>query len=176
MQWDNLAALKADDAVIVAGGTTPDFDNLCDGASMQRPERRGLLVPLVAALERSRAAGLCRADHLTHQRCGICGPDAVALTDAVIASPSVRLMSVMDHMQGNRQNLHRGRWLDRMARALNPDPAAAHEGMDRLPARPAGSGPGCGRMSWHGRGRRGMPSPMTMLDVTSGAANSVVVP
>jgi alpha-D-ribose 1-methylphosphonate 5-triphosphate diphosphatase len=83
--------------VVIAGGTTTVLDSLCVGASMKRPERRELLVPLVAALEKGRADGLFRADHLLHLRCEICDPDTIALTDATLTSPLVRLVSVMDH-------------------------------------------------------------------------------
>ncbi len=97
VQWDFLNALMAHDAVVIAGGTTTVLDSLCVGASMKRPERRELLVPLVAALEKGRAYGLFRADHLLHLRCEICDPDTIALTDATLTSPLVRLVSVMDH-------------------------------------------------------------------------------
>jgi len=105
VQWDFLNALMAHDAVVIAGGTTTVLDSLCVGASMKRPERRDLLVPLVAALERGRAAGLFRADHLLHLRCEICDPDTIPLADATITSPLVRLVSVMDHTPGDRQSL-----------------------------------------------------------------------
>ena len=142
VQWDCLSALMAHDAVLVAGGTTTVLDSLCVGASMKRPERRNLLVPLVAALERGRSDGLFRADHLLHLRCEICDPDTVALTDAVIGSAAVRLVSVMDHTPGDRQNLDRDLWLDRMAREMGLDPAAARDAMGELLARSARVGAG----------------------------------
>ena len=132
VRWNCLSALMAHDAVIVAGGTTTVLDSLCVGASMKRPERRDLLVPLVAALEQGRAEGLFRADHLLHLRCEICDPDSVALIDAVIGSPAVRLVSVMDHTPGDRQSLDRELWLDRMAREMGLDPVAARAAMDEL--------------------------------------------
>lgn len=142
VRWDSLCALMAHDAVVVAGGTTTVLDSLCVGASIRRPERRDLLVPLVAALERGRAEGLFRADHLLHLRCEICDPDTVALTDAVIGSATVRLVSVMDHTPGDRQSLDRALWLDRMAREMGLEPAAAREAMDELLARSARVGAG----------------------------------
>lgn len=132
VQWDFLNALMAHDAVVIAGGTTTVLDSLCVGASMKRPERRDLLVPLVAALERSRAEGLFRADHLLHLRCEICDPDTIALADATITSPLVRLVSVMDHTPGDRQSLDRERWLGQMAVDMGLDMTDAREAMAEL--------------------------------------------
>jgi alpha-D-ribose 1-methylphosphonate 5-triphosphate diphosphatase len=132
VQWDFLNALMAHDAVVIAGGTTTVLDSLCVGASMKRPERRDLLVPLVAALERGRAGGMFRADHLLHLRCEICDPDTMALTDATIASPLVRLISVMDHTPGDRQSLDREHWLGRMAAEMGLDLTDARAAMAEL--------------------------------------------
>lgn len=132
VQWDFLNALMAHDAVVIAGGTTTVLDSLCVGASMKRPERRDLLVPLVAALERGRAEGLFRADHLLHLRCEICDPDTIPLTDATIGSPLVRLVSVMDHTPGDRQSLDREHWLGRMAKDMGLDMTDARAAMAEL--------------------------------------------
>lgn len=132
VQWDFLNALMAHDAVVIAGGTTTVLDSLCVGASMKRPERRDLLVPLVAALERGRAEGLFRADHLLHLRCEICDPDTIALTDATIVSPLVRLVSVVDHTPGDRQSLDREHWLGRMAAEMGLDMTDARAAMAEL--------------------------------------------
>jgi alpha-D-ribose 1-methylphosphonate 5-triphosphate diphosphatase len=132
VQWDFLNALMAHDAVVIAGGTTTVLDSLCVGASMKRPERRDLLVPLVAALERGRAEGLFRADHLLHLRCEICDPDTIALTDATISSPLVRLVSVMDHTPGDRQSLDREHWLGRMAADMGLEMTDARAAMAEL--------------------------------------------
>lgn len=132
VQWDFLNALMAHDAVVIAGGTTTVLDSLCVGASMKRPERRDLLVPLVAALERGRAGGLFRADHLLHLRCEICDPDTIALTDATIGSPLVRLVSVMDHTPGDRQSLDREHWLARMAKDMGLEMDDARAAMTEL--------------------------------------------
>lgn len=132
VQWDFLNALMAHDAVVIAGGTTTVLDSLCVGASMKRPERRNLLVPLVAALEKGRADSLFRADHLLHLRCEICDPDTIALIDATISSPLVRLVSVMDHTPGDRQSLDREHWLARMAKDMGLDLPEARAAMAEL--------------------------------------------
>lgn len=140
--WDLLNALMAHDAVVIAGGTTTVLDSLCVGASIKRPERRDLLVPLVAALERGRADGLFRADHLLHLRCEISDPDTMALTDATITSPLVRLVSVMDHTPGDRQSVDRERWLARMAQDTGQQMDSAREVMAELLDRSARVGAG----------------------------------
>jgi alpha-D-ribose 1-methylphosphonate 5-triphosphate diphosphatase len=132
VQWDFLNALMAHDAVVIAGGTTTVLDSLCVGASMKRPERRDLLVPLVAALERGRTEGVFRADHLLHLRCEICDPDTMDLTDATITSPLVRLVSVMDHTPGDRQSVDREHWLGRMAAEMGLDMTDARAAMAEL--------------------------------------------
>jgi alpha-D-ribose 1-methylphosphonate 5-triphosphate diphosphatase len=132
VQWDFLNALMAHDAVVIAGGTTTVLDSLCVGASLRWPERRELLVPLVAALERGRTEGLFRADHLLHLRCEICDPDTIRLADATIGGQLVRLVSVMDHTPGDRQSLDREHWLARMARDMRLDMATARDAMGEL--------------------------------------------
>lgn len=132
VQWEFLNALMAHDAVVIAAGTTTVLDSLCVGASMKRPERRDLLVPLVAAVERGQAERLFRADHLLHLRCEICDPDTVALVDATITSPLVRLVSVMDHTPGDRQSIDREQWLGRMAKDMGLDMTDARAAMADL--------------------------------------------
>lgn len=101
--WAPAPALAAHDGVIVAGGVTTVMDSLCVGALLSNSARRELLKPLIKALETGRAAGVFRADHLLHLRCEICDPDTQHLLDQVIASPLVKLVSVMDHTPGDRQ-------------------------------------------------------------------------
>ncbi|QEW22469.1 Alpha-D-ribose 1-methylphosphonate 5-triphosphate diphosphatase [Marinibacterium anthonyi] len=116
--WAPAPALAAHDGVVVAGGVTTVFDSLCVGAAMHNPQRRALLVPLLAALETARAGGMFRADHLVHLRCEICDPETVELVDSAITSPSVRLVSVMDHTPGDRQVLDVEDWVQDVARYM----------------------------------------------------------
>ncbi|MEX5726656.1 alpha-D-ribose 1-methylphosphonate 5-triphosphate diphosphatase [Rhodovulum iodosum] len=119
VQWDFLTALMAHDAVVIGAGTTTVFDSLSVGASMKRPERREILGPLVDALEQGVGAGLFRAEHFLHMRCEVSDPETIALTDANIARPIARLVSVMDHTPGDRQSLDVDRWTRRMAEAMH---------------------------------------------------------
>lgn len=109
--WDFDAALAAHDAVVIAGGTTTVFDSLSVGASMQRPERRDLLTPLIEALARGVADGTFRADHLLHLRCEICDPHTIELVDQTMGHRLTRLVSVMDHTPGDRQSVDVEKWV-----------------------------------------------------------------
>lgn len=133
--WPFLPALLAHDAVIVSGGTTTVFDSLSVGAAMQKPERRELLVPLVAAIVEAEQKGLFRAQHLLHLRCEISDPATPALVDATIDLPITRLMSVMDHTPGQRQSPNVDKWFWHMIRDMEVDEATGREMMDELFAR-----------------------------------------
>ena len=116
--WAPEPALAAHDGVVVAGGVTTVFDSLCVGAAMHNAARRELLLPLIEALEAARAEGRFRAEHLLHLRCEVCDPATVELVDRVIGSPSVRLVSVMDHAPGDRQVLDVESWVQETARDM----------------------------------------------------------
>ena len=123
VQWAFLPALMAHDAVVIAGGTTTVFDSLCVGASMKRPERREILLPLIEALEAGVQAGAFRADHLLHLRCEISDPDTPQLTRDALHHPLAKLVSVMDHTPGDRQSPDLERWFRHMLHELEIDEA-----------------------------------------------------
>lgn len=129
VQWAFLPALMAHDAVVISGGTTTVFDSLCVGASMKRPERREILLPLIEALEAGQAAGMFRADHLLHLRCEISDPDTPALTEAAMEHGTCRLVSVMDHTPGDRQSPDIERWLNHMIHEME---ISLEEGRERM--------------------------------------------
>jgi len=139
--WPFLPALLAHHAVIVSGGTTTVFDSLSVGASMQKPERRELLEPLVAAILDASAKGLFRADHLLHLRCEISDPATPALVDATIGQPMTRLVSVMDHTPGDRQSPNMERWFWHMIRDMEVDEATGRTMMADLLDRSRRVGP-----------------------------------
>lgn len=129
VQWAFLPALMAHDAVVISGGTTTVFDSLCVGASMKRPERREILLPLIEALEAGQAAGMFRADHLLHLRCEISDPDTPGLTAAAMEHGTCRLVSVMDHTPGDRQSPDIDRWLNHMIHEME---ISLEEGRERM--------------------------------------------
>lgn len=129
VQWPFLPALMAHDAVVISGGTTTVFDSLCVGASMKRPDRREILVPLIEALEAGQAAGMFRAEHLLHLRCEISDADTPALTQAALERGTSRLVSIMDHTPGDRQSPDIERWLNHMVREMD---ISVEEGREKM--------------------------------------------
>ncbi|KZM48236.1 phosphonate metabolism protein PhnM [Labrenzia sp. OB1] len=104
VRWDPLRAALAHDAQIIGGGVTTVFDSLCVGATLNNPERREILAPMIDALEQAQAAGMLRSEHLVHLRCEITDPETARLTEENIARPIVRMISVMEHLPGRRQS------------------------------------------------------------------------
>lgn len=132
VQWAFLPALLAHDAVVIAGGTTTVFDSLCVGATMKRPERGDILLPLIEALEQGQAAGAFRAEHLLHLRCEISDPDTPALTADALKHPLAKLVSVMDHTPGDRQSPDIERWFNHMIHEMEISAAEGRTRMDEL--------------------------------------------
>ena len=104
VRWDMLAAALAHDAQVIGGGVTTVFDSLCVGTAWKNPERRAILMPMIAALEQAEAGGMLRAEHLVHLRCEVIDPATPDLARQAIGRPIVRLASVMDHTPGARQS------------------------------------------------------------------------
>lgn len=132
VQWAFLPALMAHDAVVISGGTTTVFDSLCVGASMKRPERREILVPLIDALDAGQAPGMFRAEHLLHLRCEISDPDTPALTQAALKRGTSRLVSIMDHTPGDRQSPDIESWLNHMIHEMEISVEEGREKMSEL--------------------------------------------
>lgn len=132
VQWAFLPALLAHDAVVIAGGTTTVFDSLCVGATMKRPERGEILLPLIEALEQGQATGAFRADHLLHLRCEISDPDTPALTADALKHPLAKLVSVMDHTPGDRQSPDIERWFNHMIHEMEISATEGRARMDEL--------------------------------------------
>lgn len=141
VQWAFLPSLMAHDGVVISGGTTTVFDSLSVGASMKRPERREILVPLVEAMEHGQANGLFRAQHLLHLRCEISDPETIGLVDATIGRRIARLVSIMDHTPGDRQSPDVQRWLVHMSREMEISLDEGRARMAELLERSARVGP-----------------------------------
>ena len=101
--WDPVAAVLSYDAQIAASGITTVFDSLRAGSDSDRHALDGGLQALGAALDKTRKAGILRAQHLTHLRCEICSVDVIEETERFLSSFGVHLMSLMDHTPGVRQ-------------------------------------------------------------------------
>ena len=103
VRWETLSAIVAYDVQMVGAGITTVFDSLRVGTDADSKSLGGLVLELVAGLDRAREEGLLRADHLTHLRCEIAAHDVLDDTQALMANHAIHLMSLMDHTPGARQ-------------------------------------------------------------------------
>ena len=103
--WHAGGAVFAYDAQIAAAGITTVFDSFRVGMD-EYESRTGLgekVVPLAQAVRSAEAAGLLRAEHLTHLRCEIPAPNVVEFLEIFLSSNKAKLISLMDHTPGQRQ-------------------------------------------------------------------------
>jgi len=101
---DTIGAALAHDAQMIAAGVTTIFDSIACGSIYDTGDHRTRLLPdMVAAVEEAKARGLFRGDHSIHLRCEVPAFDIEAAMAAHLDSPSVKLVSLMDHTPGQRQ-------------------------------------------------------------------------
>jgi len=103
--WHAGGAVLAYDAQIATAGITTVFDSFRVGMD-EFESRTGLgekMVPLADAVRSAAAAGLLRAQHLTHLRCEVPAPNVVEFLGEFLASHPAALISLMDHTPGQRQ-------------------------------------------------------------------------
>jgi alpha-D-ribose 1-methylphosphonate 5-triphosphate diphosphatase len=103
--WRASSAVLSYDAQIAAAGITTVFDSYRIGVD-EFESRAGMAdkVTLLAdAVRNAAAAGLLRADHLTHLRCEAPAPNCVEMLETFLASRPAALISLMDHTPGQRQ-------------------------------------------------------------------------
>jgi alpha-D-ribose 1-methylphosphonate 5-triphosphate diphosphatase len=98
--WPSAQALLAHDKHCVAAGITTVFDALCIGEIGFEKSRHQTFLNGVADLTRLSALGALQAEHVLHLRCELPSPGMPAHLAAIIASPLLRLISVMDHTPG----------------------------------------------------------------------------
>jgi alpha-D-ribose 1-methylphosphonate 5-triphosphate diphosphatase len=105
VHWHAGSAVVAYDAQIAAAGITTVFDSLRVGADEydNRLGPAGTIAPLARAVRKAAAAGLLRAEHLTHLRCEVPAPNVVESLEGFLAEHPARLISLMDHTPGQRQ-------------------------------------------------------------------------
>ena len=105
VQWPNpLAAALSHDAEIAAAGITTVFDSLCVGLPHGASEaRQNMLEPMLAAVLRGQELAVFRAQHLLHFRCELTDPNLFNILRPVVATPTLSLVSLMDHTPGQRQ-------------------------------------------------------------------------
>jgi alpha-D-ribose 1-methylphosphonate 5-triphosphate diphosphatase len=89
---------------MIAAGVTTVFDSICCGSIYDTADHRKRLLPdLVEAVEEAKSRRLFRADHAIHLRCEVPSFDIEEAMAAHLDSPSVRLVSLMNHTPGQRQ-------------------------------------------------------------------------
>ena len=103
VRWHPVGAALAYDAQIAASGITTVFDSLRAGFDVDGSFFSAELIELAEGLSSAGAAGLLRADHLTHLRCETPSPDVVSTVQDFAARFPIGLMSLMDHTPGQRQ-------------------------------------------------------------------------
>jgi len=101
--WSPIAAVQAHDAQIAASGITTVLDALRVGTDADTGKLGRQMRTLADAIVTANTAGRLRADHYLHLRCEIASPDVVSEAEAFLDSPSLKLVSVMDHTPGQRQ-------------------------------------------------------------------------
>ena len=102
-RWPEVAAVVAHDGQLVAAGITTVLDSLAIGYVYDGGQRARNPLPLIAAIELARAAGLLKAEHLLHLRCEVSTEHVVGDFAPHVGNPLVRLVSLMDHSPGQRQ-------------------------------------------------------------------------
>lgn len=115
--WEALSAALAHDAVVIGAGITTVFDSVSVGAVEADEARRGMLAPLLDALETGHAAGVFRADHRIHLRCEVADVETPDLLEVALSRAAVDVASVMDHTPGTRQTADLGHYVERRALA-----------------------------------------------------------
>lgn len=101
--WPGQPAVIAHDSQLVAAGITTVFDAVSLGDVSENSQRIENLSAMVNAITDASEDGLLRADHLLHLRCEVGNQNVVNLFEAMLASQTVHLVSLMDHSPGQRQ-------------------------------------------------------------------------
>lgn len=101
--WNIEAAVLAYDAQMVAAGVTTVLNSLRCGTYVPDDPVADRAPQLGDALAAAEAAGTLRADHLVHLRCELTAPETADVTARMLAQRPVRLISLMDHTPGERQ-------------------------------------------------------------------------
>jgi alpha-D-ribose 1-methylphosphonate 5-triphosphate diphosphatase len=103
VRWPADAAMLTHDAQIAAAGITTVGDAVCVGYYGGKSERLDYLSLSIEVLHRAQAARALKADHFLHLRLEIADPHMLELFEPLMAEPSLRLISFMDHTPGQRQ-------------------------------------------------------------------------
>ena len=103
VRWPADAAMLTHDAQVAAAGITTVGDAVCVGFYGGKSERLEYLNLSIDVLRRARAARALKAEHFLHLRLETADPRMLELFEPLLAEPTLRLVSLMDHTPGQRQ-------------------------------------------------------------------------
>lgn len=103
VHWPTIGAVLAHDAQMAAAGITTVLDALRLGDAFEGCAELESVTRPLEAIVRAEAAGATRAAHFLHLRCEIGCAETLELFHQLVDTPSLRLVSVMDHTPGQRQ-------------------------------------------------------------------------
>ncbi|WP_050569835.1 alpha-D-ribose 1-methylphosphonate 5-triphosphate diphosphatase [Dickeya sp. NCPPB 3274] len=103
VDWPAHSAMSSHDALIVASGITTVLDAVAIGDVRDGGHRLDNLRRMIDAIVHSQQLGVNRAQHLIHLRCELPHHTTLPLFEALMDTPEVALVSLMDHSPGQRQ-------------------------------------------------------------------------
>lgn len=112
VRWHAGAAVLAHDGQMASAGITTVFDAISCGDVIEGSDRLATLQAMVDGITRAQGGGHLRAEHHLHLRCEVSCANIVSLFTAFADNPLVGIVSLMDHTPGQRQFVHREKYLE----------------------------------------------------------------
>jgi len=103
VDWPAYSAMSSHDALMAASGITTVLDAIGVGDVRDGGHRLDNLTKMIDAIQDSNRKGINRADHHLHLRCELPHNTTLPLFEALINTPELSLVSLMDHSPGQRQ-------------------------------------------------------------------------
>jgi len=103
VDWPAHSAMSSHDALMVASGITTVLDAIGVGDVRDGGHRLDKLSKMIDAIRDSNRKGLNRAEHRLHLRCELPHHATLPLFEALMGTPELALVSLMDHSPGQRQ-------------------------------------------------------------------------
>ena len=103
VDWPAHSAMSSHDALMVASGITTVLDAIGVGDVRDGGHRLDNLSKMINAIRDSNRKGLNRAEHRLHLRCELPHHATLPLFEALMSTPELSLVSLMDHSPGQRQ-------------------------------------------------------------------------
>ncbi|HVJ43252.1 MAG TPA: alpha-D-ribose 1-methylphosphonate 5-triphosphate diphosphatase [Dongiaceae bacterium] len=103
VHWPAESAVVAHDAQIATAGITTVFDSVAVGDIHHGSDRLRTLTDMVEGLAACQQQDMLRVEHFLHLRCEISHGGLLDHLEHLSDTPSLRLLSLMDHTPGQRQ-------------------------------------------------------------------------